>query len=120
MRRVARATDGVLVVLTIVWPTPFCTRLKIDDQSVTKSDRRPLAASLPLPGLESGMVAGQTGSLEVVGSVLGNVRFGSKADIGTQLRNVRFVPEADIVVLVFTRIQTRSRLRIPGGGSFKT
>jgi hypothetical protein len=27
------------------------------------------------------MVAGQTGSLEVVGSVLSNVRFGSKADI---------------------------------------
>jgi hypothetical protein len=65
------------------------------------------------------MVAGQTGSLEVVGSVLGNVRFGSKADIGTQLRNVRFVPEADIVVLVFTRIQTRSRLRIPGGEASK-
>jgi two-component system, cell cycle response regulator DivK len=43
-----------------------------------------------------------------------------KADIGTQLRNVRFVPEeADIVVLVFTRIQTRSRLRIPGGEASK-
>ena len=36
-------------------------------------------ALLPLPGPRDGMVAGRTGSLEVVGSVLGNVRFGSKA-----------------------------------------
>jgi hypothetical protein len=40
------------------------------------------------------MVAGQTSSLEVVGSVLGNVRFGSKADIGLLLIDVRFTPKS--------------------------
>jgi hypothetical protein len=43
------------------------------------------------------MVAGQTGSLEVVGSLLGNVRFGSLADIASSPRDVRFTPKADIV-----------------------
>jgi hypothetical protein len=40
------------------------------------------------------MVAGQTGSLEVVGSVLGNVRFGPKADISLRRCDVRFTPES--------------------------
>ena len=40
------------------------------------------------------MVAGQTGSLEVEGSVLGNVRFGSKADIAAPPINVRFTPKS--------------------------
>jgi len=40
------------------------------------------------------MVAGQSGSLEVVGSVLGNVRFGSKADIGVGSGNVCFTPKS--------------------------
>jgi len=42
------------------------------------------------------MVAGRTGSLEVVGSVLGNVRFGSKADISACSRGVRLTPKVDI------------------------
>ena len=40
------------------------------------------------------MVAGRAGSLEVVGSALGNVRFGSKADIVAPPTNVRFIPES--------------------------
>jgi len=40
------------------------------------------------------MVAGQTGSLEVVGSELGNVRFGSKADIAAPPTNVRFTTKS--------------------------
>jgi hypothetical protein len=40
------------------------------------------------------MVAGQTGSLEVVGSALGNVRFGSKADIAGCQADVRFNPKS--------------------------
>ena len=40
------------------------------------------------------MVAGQTSSLEVVGSVLGNVRFGSKADIASIERDVRSTPKS--------------------------
>jgi hypothetical protein len=40
------------------------------------------------------MVAGQTGSLEVVGSVLGNVRFGSNADIEARQSDVRFTTES--------------------------
>jgi hypothetical protein len=37
--------------------------------------------SLPHPGLGRGIVAGQSGRLEVDRLALGNVRFGSKADI---------------------------------------
>jgi hypothetical protein len=40
------------------------------------------------------MVAGRAGSLEVVGSALGNVRFGSITDIEAGKRNVRFTPES--------------------------
>jgi hypothetical protein len=40
------------------------------------------------------MVAGRTGSLEVVESVLGDVCFGSKADIGALSINVRFTPKS--------------------------
>jgi hypothetical protein len=46
----------------------------------------------PSQVLESGMVAGQTGRLEVVRLWTGNVRFGSRADIAVRLRNVRFTP----------------------------
>jgi len=40
------------------------------------------------------MIAGRAGSLEVVGSALGNVRFGSKADIPLRLADVRFTPKS--------------------------
>jgi hypothetical protein len=43
--------------------------------SVMKSRRRTAQCS------EQGIVAGQTGRLEVVKTALANVRFGSKADI---------------------------------------
>src|SRR6516225_3628490 len=41
-----------------------------------------------------GIVAGQTGRLEVVTSAVGNVRFGSKADISACPRHVRFTPKS--------------------------
>jgi len=47
----------------------------------------------PSQVLRSGMVAGQTGSLEVVESALGDVRFGSKADIALVKSDVRFTPK---------------------------
>jgi len=42
------------------------------------------------------IVAGQTGSLEVVKMALSNVCFGSKADIGLAAADVRYPPKADI------------------------
>ena len=42
------------------------------------------------------MVAGQTGSLEVFGSVLGNVRFGSITDIERDRTMSALPPKADI------------------------
>jgi len=45
-------------------------------------------------GSKRGIVAGQTGRLEVVKTALRNVRFGSKADIEACPRNVRFTPES--------------------------
>jgi len=51
--------------------------------------------ALPLRRLAGqGIVAGQTGTLEVARSGLGNVRFGSKADIGAPPSNVRFTPKS--------------------------
>jgi hypothetical protein len=44
----------------------------------------------------SGIVAGQTGRLEVARSKSGDVRFGSKADIARCNFDVRFTPKADI------------------------
>ena len=46
--------------------------------------------------LGAGIVPGQTGRLEVVRELLGNVRFGSKADMGLPLIDVRLPPKADI------------------------
>src|SRR5215831_4422319 len=45
-------------------------------------------------GSEQGIVAGQTGWLEVDKTALGDVRFGSKADIASDQPNVRFTPES--------------------------
>jgi len=47
-----------------------------------------------LPSQVGGIVAGQTGGLEVVRLALVNVRFGSKADIEVRLPDVRFTPES--------------------------
>jgi hypothetical protein len=51
---------------------------------------------LPPLGQRRRIVAGQTGSLEVVKTALSNVRFGSLADIAARLLHVRFTPKADI------------------------
>jgi hypothetical protein len=56
--------------------------------SVMKSRRRTAQCS------EQGIVAGQTGRLEVVKTALANVRFGSKADIVRDQLNVRFTPKS--------------------------
>src|SRR6516165_5426 len=45
-------------------------------------------------GSEQGIVAGQTGRLEVDKTALGDVRFGSKADIAPSPTNVRFTPKS--------------------------
>jgi hypothetical protein len=45
-------------------------------------------------GSAEGIVAGQTGRLEVVKTALSNVRFGSKADISVVVIDVRFTPES--------------------------
>src|SRR5262249_3153031 len=45
-------------------------------------------------GSEQGIVAGQTGRLEVDKTALGNGSFGLKADIGRDQLNVRFTPES--------------------------
>jgi hypothetical protein len=44
------------------------------------------------PRLGSGIVAGQTGGLEVVGLALRNVRFGSETDILVARHDVRLSP----------------------------
>src|SRR6516164_253174 len=46
------------------------------------------------PGSKQGIVAGQTGGLEVVKAALSNVRFGSIADICSAKRHVRFTPKS--------------------------
>ena len=81
--------------------------LKTRADALMKSRRRIASPR----GSKRGIVAGQTGTLEVVKTALRNVRLGQKqtsphlqpmsalppkADIGTQLRDVRFVPKADI------------------------
>src|SRR6516164_4254185 len=45
-------------------------------------------------GSEQGIVAGQTGRLEVDKTALGDVRFGSKADIEAPPPDVRFTPKS--------------------------
>jgi hypothetical protein len=47
-----------------------------------------------VPGLGRGIVAGQSGRLEVDRLALGNVRFGSKADIRVVHHHVRFTPKS--------------------------
>ena len=47
-------------------------------------------------GSEQGIVAGQTGRLEVVKTALSDVRFGSKPDIGALASNFRFTPKTDM------------------------
>jgi hypothetical protein len=45
-------------------------------------------------GSKQGIVAGQTGRLEVVKTALSDVRFGSKADIQAPSSDVRFTPKS--------------------------
>jgi len=45
-------------------------------------------------GSKQGIVAGQTGRLEVVKTALSNVCFGSKADIRPKELDVRFTPKS--------------------------
>src|SRR5262249_35086534 len=45
-------------------------------------------------GSEQGMVAGQTGRLEVAKTALSNVRFGSKADMAAHSSDVRFTSKS--------------------------
>ena len=59
--------------------------------ALMKSRRR---IAKPPKAQKQGIVAGQTGSLEVVKTAIRNVRFGSKADIEARPINVRFTPES--------------------------
>jgi hypothetical protein len=52
----------------------------------------------PPKAQKQGIVAGQTGRLEVVKTALGDVRFGSKADIASGPLDVRFTPRKRTLV----------------------
>jgi hypothetical protein len=79
------------------WVRLLCTRSERPNGCRSHNNVDEIASPHVHPkGSEQGIVAGQTGRLEVDKTALGDLRFGSKADIGARPINVPFTPKADI------------------------